>query len=40
MKEMDFPSLVCENKMSVEKKDLVNATILPFIKEENKDYFQ
>jgi len=38
IKEMDLPSLVCENKISVEKKDLQQ--MLPFLKEENKEFFE
>ena len=39
IKEMNLPSLVYENKMSVEKKrDL--RQMLPFLKQENKQFFE
>ncbi|KAL4096904.1 hypothetical protein QTP88_021779 [Uroleucon formosanum] len=40
IKEMDLPSLVCENKnISVEKKKDLQQ-MLPFLKEENKEFFE
>jgi hypothetical protein len=39
IKEMDLPSLVCENKISVEKKKDLQQ-MLPFLKEENKNFLE
>ncbi|KAE9536991.1 hypothetical protein AGLY_006798 [Aphis glycines] len=39
IEEMDLPSLVCENKISVEKKKDLQQ-MLPFLKDENKEFFE